>query len=332
MTTMRDVAARAGVSTATVSAVINSTAFVTDELKTRVLEAIEELNYQPNVLAKFLRFNKTTSIGVIIQNIQNPFYPSLLKGIEDTAWSKQHLVYLCNSDDHPDREMSFVQSLLQRKVDGMIVATAGYGVPNPVLDVLQQENLPYILVNRYPDTTDSHVYVGMDNRFAGEMAARHLLTSGKSRLAVISGPDHFSTSVERVKGFVQAAKSYGIQVSDSFICNGNYTENGGYESVRRLYEQSTPAPDGLFCTNDLMAYGAIQYLIENGYTLPQDIRVIGCDNIPFSTYCRIPLSTIDYPKYEMGAIAVRMLIERIQDPNCRQHSVILPPQLIIRES
>lgn len=330
MATMRDVAKRARVSIATVSAVINESAYVTPELKQRVLDAIEELNYKPNVLAKFLRFHKTSTIGVIIRDVQNPFYPAVIKGIEDTAWSLDHIVCLCNSEGHSERELSFLKSLLQRKVDGVLLATASLN-DNPAIEVLEQENIPYVIINRHPGTTANNNYVGIDNKQAARLATEHLVALGRKKIAVIRGPEDYSTSQERTAGYVEVMRKHDYPIPPGFMPRGDYGVDGGYQAVTGLLKLPD-RPDAIFCANDLMAFGVTEKLFEEGIRVPQDISIVGCDNIYFSKYLRTPLTTVDYPKYEMGRIAVEMLLDVIEEKVREKRQVILSPQLIIRDS
>lgn len=330
MATMREVAKRAEVSIATVSAVINESAYVTPKLKQRVLNAIEELNYKPNVLAKFLRFHKTSTIGVIIRDVQNPFYPAVVKGIEDTAWSQEHIVCLCNSEGHIERELSFLQSLLQRKVDGVLLATTTLG-DNPSVEVLEQENIPYVIINRHPGTIEHMNYVGIDNKQAAILATEHLVSLGRKKIVVVQGPEDYSTSQERTAGFIEALRKHNYPIQSGFLERGDYLVEGGYEAAKRLLDLPDK-PDAIFCANDLMAFGVIEKLIEEHVRVPQDISVVGCDNIYFSKYFRTPLTTVDYPKYEMGKIAVEMLLDIIEEKVQGKRQVILSPQLVVRDS
>lgn len=330
MATMRDVAKRAQVSIATVSAVINESAYVTPELKQRVLDAVEELNYKPNVLAKFLRFQKTSTIGVIIRDVQNPFYPAVIKGIEDTAWSLDHIVCLCNSEGHTERELSFLQSLLQRKVDGVLLATATLN-DNPAVEVLEQENIPYVMLNRHPGTTEKSNYVGIDNKRAAMLATEHLVALGRKRIAVLQGPEDYSTSQERTAGFIEVMRKHNYPILTGFMERADYSVEGGYQSAGRLLDLPD-RPDAVFCANDLMAFGVIERLSEEHVRVPRDISIVGCDNIYFSKYLRTPLTTVDYPKYEMGRLAVELLLDVIEQKVQEKMQVILPPQLIIRDS
>ena len=328
MTTIREVAKHAGVSYATVSHVINDTRFVSEPTRARVLAAMEVLNYQPNTLARSLRKGQTNTLGLILPDSANPFFAEIGRSIEDTAYRLGYSVVLCNTERDIAREEHYVDVLSKKQVDGMIFVTAGDQVDS--LKFLLGREMPVVLVDR--DLPNIEVdAVLTDNRVGGYLATRHLTELGHQRIACIVGPSSITPGADRIIGYRNALEEAGTPYDESLIVSGDYHPNSGYQLARQLLHQDDP-PSAIFALNDLMAMGVLRAAAELGQRIPQDLAVIGYDNIELARFTNPPLSTVAQEKAELGNQAVQILIERIEDKALPMRRLVLPPRLIVRGS
>lgn len=329
MVTIKDVAEKANVSIATVSAVINKNKFVSDELKERVNSAIQELNYRPNKIARSLKNKKTYLIGVIVTEITNPFYPIMLKGVEDVANKSKYKLIVSTTEDDPEKEYDLIQSMLDYGVDGIVLATAD-SRDSRSIHLLEQGEIPCVLINRSPEDYEGNV-VRIDSYKVGEIATKYLIDLGHKDIAFIGG-DRLN-SWEREKGFKDTLSRYGIKLKNNRIIRTDYEANKAYQDILKLIE-SDDIPTAFFAASDVMAFGTIKVLLDKGFKVPQDISVIGSDNIPFSEDFLVPLTTIDAQAYKIGKLGSEILIamlgkntNKIQNNTC-----LIEPSLIIRQS
>lgn len=329
MVTIKDVAKKANVSIATVSAVINNNKFVSDELKERVENAINELKYRPNKIARSLKKKKTYLIGVIVTEITNPFYPILLKGVEDTANKSKYKLIVCTTGDDPEKEYDLVQSMLDHGVDGMVLATIDNKDSRSV-QLLEHEGIPHVLINRSPEGYEGN-QVRIDSYKIGEIATNYLIDLGHRDIAFIGG-DRLN-SREREKGFRATLSKHGIKLKNNRIIRSNYEVDRTYQDILQLIENKD-LPTAFFAASDIMAFGTIKVLLDKGFRVPQDISVIGSDNILFSEDFLIPLTTVDAQAYEIGQLGCEMLISLLSKDNKKNESQIhlLEPSLVIRKS
>jgi len=328
MTTIREVAQRAGVSYATVSHVINKTRFVSDETRTRVLSAMSELNYRPNALARSLRIGETHTIGLILPDSANPFFAEIARSIEDRAFKLGYSVILCNTERDTHREQLYVDVLSKRQVDGIIFVATGDQADS--LNFLIDQDMPVVLIDR--DLPNIEVdAVLTDNQQGGYLATRHLIQRGHRRIACIAGPSHITPSAERVTGYLQALAEAGIPYDESLILGGDYHPASGQQVAATLLAHDFP-PTAIFALNDLMAMGALRAAAEAGLRVPQDLGIIGYDDIEFASFTNPPLSTIAQPKDEVGSQATEILVKRITEKTNAKRRLVLPPTLIIRGS
>jgi len=326
--TMRDVAEKAGVSVTTVSHVINKTRLVSDELRQRVLAAMRELEYWPNALARSLRRKETNTIGMILPDNSNPFFAEVSRGIEDTCFRQGYNIILCNSDGDLDKEFLYTNVLVEKQVDGIILFAAGESIEQ--VRMLQARNIPLVMVDRML----SDVAVDMvltDNIQGGELATRHLLELGHGHIACITGSLNLSLSAERMTGYRQALMEHHIPVEESLIVEGDFQYESGYRAANRLLTADSP-PSAIFACNDLMAIGAISAVVESGRQVPNDISVVGFDNLRLASFANPPLTTIAQSKYEMGVAATVMLLERIRKHDIPARRQLLGVSLIVRQS
>ena len=328
MVTIRDVAQRAGVSTATVSYVINETRRVSDETRTKVLAAVEELGYRPNRIARSLVRGETHTIGLILPDNANPFFAEIARGVEDTSFARGYNVILCNSYGDLDKELRYANVLIEKQVDGILLVSAGMNTEHILL--LQARRIPVGVVDRdIPDVSVDKMLT--DNLNGGRLATNHLIELGHRRIACITGPSEVNASAERVTGYRQAHEKSGIPVDEALVVKGDFQCESGYQRARDLLISEDP-PTGIFACNDMMAIGAIGAAVQMGLAVPVDLSVVGYDNIRLSAFTNPPLTTIIEPQYEQGVLAARRLLERISDPNLPPRREILSIALLVRQS
>lgn len=325
---MRDVAERAGVSVTSVSHVINETRPVSLELRERVLEAMRELDYQPNLLARSLRSGKTHTFGIIVSDNTNPFFAEIIRGIEDTSFEHGYSLILCNSDTNLAREKHYIELLTEKQVDGILFMAAGDSADH--LRALQDRQFPVVVVDR--EIADIPIdTVLVDNVHGAWLATQHLIDLGHQRIGCITAPTSLPLSADRIDGYRKALLEADIVVEEDSIVPGNFNLGGGYRATQRLLALDNP-PTAVFCSNDLMAIGAICAASEAGRNVPTDLSVVGFDDIPLASYSNPPLTTVTQPIYDMGVAATAMLLERLSDPDLPPRRKILPTELKQRRS
>lgn len=325
---MHDVAERARVSVTTVSHVINETRPVSDELRGRVLAAIDELGYQPNVLARSLRRGKTHTIGMVVPDSANPFFAEVARGVEDASFEDSYSVILCNSDGDLNKELLYINVLVEKQVDGIIFVAAGVSTEH--IRDLQAQRMPLVVIDRdIPDVAVDSVLT--DNARGGELATRHLLELGHRRIGCITGPSDVTPSAERIIGYLQALHSAGVLVDEELVVKGDFQYESGYFATRQLLAMDDP-PTAIFACNDLMAIGAISAALEVERHVPADVSVVGFDDVRLASFANPPLTTVAQPKYEMGVMAMKMLLERMRDLDMPPRQRLLDTHLLVRRS
>jgi len=328
MTTIREVAERAGVSYATVSHVINNTRVVSPETRQRVLAAMAELNYRPNALARSLRQGKTNTLGLVLPDSANPFFAEISRSIEDKAFNKGYSVFLCNTELDTERELFYVDVLSKKQVDGIIFVAAGDQTDS--LDFLVREGMPVVMIDRNVPNVQVDAVLP-DHRLGGFLATQHLLKLGHTRIACIAGPSSITPSAERITGYRNALEQANIPYDEKLVIRGDYHAQSGMDITSSILMMD-PRPTAVFALNDLMALGALRAAAEAGCSVPKDLAVVGYDNLELSQYTNPPLTTIAQPKKEIGVQAVNLLVERIAQKNRPPSRVVLPPELIVRRS
>jgi len=330
--TQEDVAREAGVSRATVSYVINNrtdgNVRISEETRCRVLEAIEELGYRPNVLARSLRQGQTHTIGMIVPDNTNPFFAEVARGVEDTSFAQGYSVILCNSDGDLDKELLYTNVLAEKRVDGILFVAAGMSTEH--ICALQERRMPVVVVDRdIPDVAVDSVMTA--NERGGWLATRHLIELGHRHIGCIAGPSDVTPSAERVTGYRQALRETGILVDEALIVKGDFQYESGYQAARQLLSMEDP-PTAIFACNDLMAIGTVSAAVRLGRQVPADLSVVGFDDVPLASFANPALTTIVQPKYEIGVVAATMLLERMQDPDRPPHRKMLDTELVVRQS
>jgi LacI family transcriptional regulator len=329
MSTIKDIANRAGVSTATVSYVINGTRFVSPELHDRVMSAVIELDYRPNAVAQSLRQKRTRTIGLIVPDNSNPFFAEVAKGVEDAGYEAGVSVMLCNSDGTFDRELRYLKLLRDKQVEGVIfIATT------PEVDHLAgtvERRIPAVVFYRTVPQFDVDTLV-VDNFGGGCLATRHLIELGHDRIACVAPASVDSPSSLRVSGFRRAMEDAGLVIDEDLIFHGDNRFAGGRDGAEHLLGTGKPFT-ALFAGNDVMALGAIRTFQLRGLSVPGDVSVVGFDGIALGDFVTPSLTTVLQPRYEAGRTAFRLLRERIEEgyagpPRASELEI----RLVVRES
>jgi LacI family transcriptional regulator len=332
-TTIKDIARIAKVSHTTVSRALNNKSRIRNETKERILSIAKELSYRPNFIARSLVMRRTKTLGLVITTIANPFYTELSQGIETTAISLGYNIILCSTNYDLSVEKQYIDMLRSKGVDGIIFTSAHMGDPNII--GLAEEGFPTILVNRrtyHPMVRERIDYIGVDNISGGFLAVEHLIKLGHDRIGVIGGSSESSVGFERLEGGKKALTAYGLEVMGDYFLEGDFLKGSGYRGGKEFLEMSRP-PTAIFATNDYMALGTYQAIVEEGVKIPEEIALIGFNDIEFTSMKGVELTTIGQKKYEMGALAVKTLVERIEGRKVGpSKEIVLEPELIIRKT
>lgn len=331
--TIKDIAHIANVSHTTVSRALNDKSRIRNETKEKILAIVRELNYQPNFIARSLVMRRTKTLGLVITTIANPFYTELALGIESTARSLGYNIILSFTHSDLSIESGSINMLRSKGVDGIIFSSAHIDDPNIVK--LAEEEFPMVLVNRrtyHPTVKEKVDYVGVDNILGGYLAVEHLIKLGHRKIGVIGGSSESSVGFERLEGGKKALEAYGLEPMTNYFLEGDFLKESGYRGGMQFLKMDLP-PSAIFATNDYMALGLYQAVIEKGLKVPEDIAIIGFNDIEFTAMKGVELTTIAQKKYEMGTIAVRALVERIEGKKTGSTmEIFLEPELIIRKS
>lgn len=326
--TMRQIAERAKVSIGTVSHVINGTAAVREKLRERVSEAIRSLGYQPSQLGRALRRNQTSMLVMMIPDVTNPFFPAVVRGAEDVAYKSSLRLVLCNTDNDPRKEISYFNEMRAYRPAGWLI------IPSVDSEITAHFRAsagpPVVCLDRRPRGWHRDVVL-VANEEGAYMATRHLLRMGHRHLAVITGPLHLGNAVERLEGFRRALAEARLPLEPEYIQEARFERNSGYQAASRLLRM-LPRPTGIFACNDLMALGVLLAARELGFHCPEDISIVGFDNLDFAEFTAPALTTVHQPGYQLGTAAARLLIERIHGSKQATKRIVLPSELKIRHS
>ncbi|SFD82388.1 LacI family DNA-binding transcriptional regulator [Paracidovorax konjaci] len=329
MATIKDVARQAGVSVTTVSHVINGTRHVSDEGRARVEAAVRDLGYVPSAIARSLKSNHTRTLGMLIPNSSNPYFAEVVHSVENRCFGAGYNLILCNTHDEAHRQGSYLQVLAERRIDGLIVVSTGQDAT--LARQLEGLGVPTVLVDREIEVPEQPCdLVETAHRQGGMLATRHLLWLGHRRIACIGGPAGLAPSEQRIAGWRDALAEAGVG-ADGLLWHGDFTSQGGYEAMQAVLA-SARAPTAVFVGNDLMAIGALCAAHERGVRVPEALSVVGFDDIELAAFTSPPLTTVSQPKQQIGALAVDMLLERIDGARREQRQVLLQPELRLRAS
>jgi DNA-binding LacI/PurR family transcriptional regulator len=327
--TIKHIAKEAGVSLGTVSHVINGSIPVRPVMRRRVIEAIRNLGYQPSLLARGLRRNKTSIIGMVIPDITNPFFPAVVRGVEDVAYQNSFRLMLCNTDNDPAKEESYLRELHSYRTAGLILIPSVNSQIGTLVD-LEFADVPVICLDRLPEnwTGDS---VTVDNAEGAFAATNYLVELGHRSIAMITGSLHLTNAVARLEGFRSAMHKAKLDVGQEYVQEGRFDRLSGYEKMRILL-QHRPRPTAVVCGNDLIALGVLSALREANLRCPQDISVVGFDDIELAELTDPSLATVFQPGYQMGARGTSLLIKRLRGSSEPPQKIVLPTELKVRHS
>jgi LacI family transcriptional regulator len=329
--TLREVAEAASVHVATASRALNpqTRAMVSPATADRVLRAARSLGYRPNIYARSLKTARSDSIGVVIPDLTNPLVPPMVRGAEDVLLRSGYNLMVVNTDNDPERERAQIQSLRARQVEGLIVATAH--LEHPYLEKLHAEGVPLVLANRLLGA--GHIpSVTADNAVGSAMAVEHLAALGHRRIAHVSGPEDLSTGRVRRRGYLDGLRAAGLPDDpDLLVTCDAWTEEEGARALGRLLDSGTEVT-GVVAGHDRVALGCYDALILRGLSCPEDVSVVGFNDMPFMDKMRPALTTVRIEHYEVGAEAARLLLDALREPARPPRTVLLPPRLVVRSS
>lgn len=332
--TMRDIARDLGLSVVTVSKVLRNHTDISEATRERVLQRVREMRYQPNRAARSLVTGRSFTIGLIVPDLEHPFFGEIAKAIARRIRTQDYSLIIASSEEDPVIEQREVEGLMARQVDAIVLASVQTAADSAVFQRLAERRIPYVLVDRnYPELGAN--YVGVDDTAVGRAATEHLIARGCRRIAHLRGPE-VSTGVGRLRGYREALSRHGMQALADYVVElksgDDRSEEHGHEAMTRLLALPAP-PDGVFCYNDEVAIGALRAILGAGMQVPEDIALIGVDNIRFADLLRVPLSSIDQNSYQIGERAAHLALKLVESRKpLRSEQIILPIELVARES
>jgi LacI family transcriptional regulator len=330
VTTLSDIAKDLKVSAVTVSKVLRNQGRISLRTRARVLKRVKELNYQPNLVARSLVTRRTYTIGLLLPDFTHPFFAEIAKAIAETVRPRGYHVIISYFEEDPALERMEADSLLSRRVDGLILASSQLPGKLELFNQLRMRKLPFVLIDRPIDGVRAS-FVGVDNDAVGRLATTHLISQGRRRIAHLRGPK-IGLATKRLNGYLIALKKHKMKAPANFVVDAGFQDHTGYEAMKQLL-QVNPLPDGVFCYNDPVAIGAMKALHEAGLRVPEDVAVVGAGNVHYSDALAVPLTTIDQKTREIGARAAGLLLEQIESKRPPRATIILfVPELVPRKS
>lgn len=328
--TLEEIAKLSKVSRSTVSRVINDDPKVSPTTRERVRAVIQKVNYHPNAAARGLAAGRTRVLGLVIPMpvaavFSDPYHPLVIQGVASACNAHEHSVMLWLAEPDYERR-TITQTLHNGLIDGVILASML--LEDPIMESLVESKLPFILIGRHPKN-DRVSYVDVDNVNSAREIVSYLLRLGRRSIATITGPRNMIAGADRQEGYIAALRDRGIPIDPHLIAAGDFSEDSGYAAMQRLLPCK---PDALFAASDMMAIGAVRAIREAGLRVPEDIAVVGFDDVPFATRADPPLTTMRQPIYRTGFVAAETLIDLIANPSPQPHRIILPTELVIRAS
>lgn len=328
--TIIDVAKKAGVSPTTVSRVLNNNTrkHMQEETKQRVLRVIKELSYTPNKYAQFMKKQKSGMIGVLVPDISDQFFSSMVRGVENISYQNGYSTIICDAENSLEKEKKYIKILLKEMVEGVILTSSG--IENKKVKELLRERIPVVLADRKLKNTDLP-YVSSDGVRDSYTLTKHLIDLGYKEIGFVKGPSEVATAIERFEGYIKAIENSGLTVNENYLKQGDYTFQSGYLAGKEFLN-FTKFPQAIIAANDLMAIGIIRALEEKGLRIPQDIGVAGFGNIPLSSLIKPKLTTIEIPAYNIGQEAALILLSYMRRKRKRVKAKIIDTKLIKGES
>jgi len=325
---LADVARRAGVSTASVSRVLAGKPHVSDDVRQRVLVAVNELNFRPSRLARSLRAQRSHVLGLIISDIQNPFFISIVRAIEDIAYHHQYSLVLCNADEDPDKEALYIDLMIAEKVAGVVISPTHETATS--CQRLADVGIPAVAIDRRVSSLPVDTVL-VDNIRATFELVSHLIADGHRRIGAVVGAPTVSTGHERRDGYLRALQAHGLTPEAELLCFGPPTTAAGYQMVNTLLDLPNP-PTALFLGNNLLTIGALKAIHERNLRIPEDIAVAAFDEMEWMFVMKPALTVVAQPVYAMGKCAAELLLARIADPTRPIQEIVLEPTIQIRQS
>jgi LacI family transcriptional regulator len=328
---LKDIARDLGVSVVTVSKVLRGNADISEATRRRVLKRMKELNYQPNMMARGLASGCTYTVGLVVPDLVHPFFAEFAKSLSGVLRTNSRALILASSEEDPEIERQEIRTLLNRGVDVLLIASCQANLRN--FYELGDTRTPYVLFDRNFPHLAAH-FVGSDDVAVGEMATKHLVDIGRKRIAHIGGKNT-SPSFDRLRGYRNALIQFGLPTSDDYVVVRERVEEAGdiagFQAMQELLKLKQ-RPDAVFCYNDLTALGAIDATLQSGLRVPEDVAVIGCGNLRYANYLKVPLSSIDHGTIELGRLAGEFALSLSTDPEQAPKSMLAPSTLVVRES
>lgn len=330
MTTIHDVAKEAGVAPITVSRVINNSGYVSDKVRSKVNQAIDELGYVPNVLARSLRSKRTNTIALVFTDITNPFFNTIARGVEDSASSAGYNVIFCNTDESEELEHKCIHLLLQKQVDGILLVPAD--TYSKSINTIQNQKTPVVVIDRKVPYDNVDIVLG-DSEGGAYLITKHLIELNHQRITIISGPKGISTAEDRINGYIKAMEQFGLSHYIDYHY-GKFSQLSGKDITQSIFSRQLK-PTAIFAANNLIAIGALASLREMGMHVPDDVSVVSFDGIPQHLTVIPFLTTVDQPSYEIGKKAAELLFSRIKkEPETAEdyQTIVFPVTLNIQKS
>jgi LacI family transcriptional regulator len=329
MTTIKDVARHAGVSTMTVSRVVNKSGYASGDTRARVEQAVAELGYVPNAVARHLRSKRTRTVALVLSDITNPFFTTIARGVEDVAAARNFAVMFCNTDESEVEENEYLQMLIERQIDGVLLVPSGSS-PEP-FRLLGSHNVPLVVLDRRVSSA-TFDEVRSDSEAGAYQLVRHLLELGHRRIAMLSGQRTISTSADRIAGYERALKEAGIPIDPALIRNDGFAVAAGRSAARKVLA-TRPRPTAIFAGNNFIAFGAIRAIRDIGLLVPEDVSLVCFDDVPDEWAIDPFMTCIVQDAYSMGRRAAELLLTRLtSDRPTKPRSIILPIKLVVRRS
>ncbi|HKF04364.1 MAG TPA: LacI family DNA-binding transcriptional regulator [Candidatus Sulfotelmatobacter sp.] len=329
---MKDIAKDLGVSLITISKVLRNHPDIGEETRERVLARVKELDYRPNLAARSLVTGRSYLVGLVVPDLLHPFFAEVAKSLSEVLRQSGYYLIVSSSDEDPELEEVEINHLLARRLDTLIIASCRTTVD--VFFHIEKQNIPYVLIDRCLPGLSTN-FVGVDDELVGMLATKHLVDIGCKRIAHICGPE-ISPGIRRMEGYKRALSQAGMKVMDDYVITQRKgdvgTKQSGAEAMRQLLSLE-PRPDGLFCFNDPLAMGAMNYALDHGVRIPEDLAIVGCGNLHYDDSLRVPLSSIDQHSRKIGEEAARIALRILNSKApLKPESLVMQPELIVRES
>jgi LacI family transcriptional regulator len=330
VTTLSDIARDLKVSIVTVSKALRNQGRISDRTRNRVLKRAKELDYRPNLVARSLVTRRTYTIGLLLPDFTHPFFAEIAKAIAETVRPRGYHVIISYFEEDPALERIEADSLMSRRVDGLILASSQPPGRLDLFEPLRIRKLPFVLIDR-PISGIAASFVGVDNDAVGNLATTHLIAQGCRRIAHLRGPK-IGLATKRLNGYLAALRKNKLKAPPGYIVDAGFQDHTGYEAMKNLLKV-TPVPDGVFCYNDPVAIGAMRAILEAGLNVPDDVAIVGAGNVHYSDALAVPLTTIDQKTREIGARAAELLLEQIELKRPpRPKTILFVPELVPRKS